>query len=154
MIYAGEHHTDDPLYNRDRELVYRALIELRKEISDMKQLMGTFIYSSFGERGQHRVLPVAGSTYPDDHPHRSHDRNYGTPIGMNTPKEDEIDHDYDEHEENPLLNGDNIPSIEDAEKYLIKKALDKYEGNRRKASEALGMSERTLYRKLDQYGLV
>ncbi|TVQ13811.1 MAG: sigma-54-dependent Fis family transcriptional regulator, partial [Balneolaceae bacterium] len=156
MIYSGEHHTEDPLYNRDRELVYRALIELRKEISDMKQLMGTFIYSTMGKREQHsaRALPVAARTYTDDPPNRSHDRNYGVPIGMNTPVEDEIDQEYDEHEENPLLNGDNIPSIEDAEKYLIKKALDKYEGNRRKASEALGMSERTLYRKLDQYGLV
>jgi DNA-binding NtrC family response regulator len=154
MIYSGDHHTDDPLYNRDRELVYRALIELRKEISDMKQLMGTFIYSSLGERGQHRALPVAGSNYPDDQPHRSHERDYGMPIGMNSPEDDEIEQEYDEHEENPLLNGDKIPSIEDAEKYLIKKALDKYEGNRRKASEALGMSERTLYRKLDQYGLV
>jgi DNA-binding NtrC family response regulator len=36
---------------------------------------------------------------------------------------------------------------------LIKQALEKYDGNRRKASETLGISERTLYRKLDQYGL-
>jgi DNA-binding NtrC family response regulator len=52
-----------------------------------------------------------------------------------------------------FLDGKEIPSIEEAEKFLIEQALKRYEGNRRKASEALGVSERTLYRKLDQYGL-
>ncbi|HKJ34148.1 MAG TPA: helix-turn-helix domain-containing protein, partial [Balneolales bacterium] len=46
-----------------------------------------------------------------------------------------------------------VPSLEETEKYLIRLALQKFEGNRRKASEALGISERTLYRKLDQYEL-
>ncbi|HBQ61336.1 MAG TPA: sigma-54-dependent Fis family transcriptional regulator, partial [Balneolaceae bacterium] len=39
------------------------------------------------------------------------------------------------------------------EKFLIQQALKRFDGNRRKASESLGVSERTLYRKLDQYGL-
>jgi DNA-binding NtrC family response regulator len=46
-----------------------------------------------------------------------------------------------------------IPSIEEAEKFLIQKALTKFDGNRRKAADTLGMSERTLYRKIDQYNL-
>lgn len=52
-----------------------------------------------------------------------------------------------------FFNGKEIPSIEKTEQFLIEQALKKYDGNRRKASEALGISERTLYRKLDQYGL-
>lgn len=49
--------------------------------------------------------------------------------------------------------GETMPSIEQAERFLIEQALKRYDGNRRKVSEALGISERTLYRKLDQYGL-
>jgi DNA-binding NtrC family response regulator len=156
MIYGGEQESKDHdhVFTHERELMYRALIELRKEIADMKQMMGTFIYSSMGERGRHRFLPAPESTYHDDFTERDSRQHYGIPIGMRTPGDDEPEQEFDETEENPLLNGDRIPSIEDAEKYLIKKALDKFEGNRRKASDALGMSERTLYRKLDQYGLV
>ena len=41
-----------------------------------------------------------------------------------------------------------LPSIEEAEKSLILEALRRFEGNRRQTSRALGISERTLYRKL------
>lgn len=68
------------------------------------------------------------------------------------PGEAEID-DSEETDLTDFLQGDEIPSIEDAEKFLIKQALKRFDGNRRKASETLGVSERTLYRKLDQYGL-
>ena len=66
---------------------------------------------------------------------------------------------YDEpyqEEENDFvlqLKGKEVPSLEETEKFLIQKALEIFGGNRRKASETLGISERTLYRKLDQYGL-
>jgi DNA-binding NtrC family response regulator len=43
--------------------------------------------------------------------------------------------------------------IDEAEKELITRALDETGGNRKKAAEMLGMGERTLYRKLDKYGM-
>ncbi len=44
-------------------------------------------------------------------------------------------------------------SIEKNERALVEKALRRYSGNRKKAAQALGISERTLYRKIDEYGL-
>lgn len=44
-------------------------------------------------------------------------------------------------------------SLEKHELELIKKVLDKFRGRRRKAARELGISERTLYRKIKQYGL-
>ena len=44
-------------------------------------------------------------------------------------------------------------SIEEKEKELIKKALDKYHGRRKNAAGELGISERTLYRKIKEYDL-
>lgn len=41
-----------------------------------------------------------------------------------------------------------LPTLEKAEKQLIRQALKKFDGNRRKTAEALGISERTLYRKI------
>ena len=52
--------------------------------------------------------------------------------------------------------GDFLPenlNLAEMEKRHIRAALDKYEGNRRLASKALGISERTLYRKISDYGL-
>jgi DNA-binding NtrC family response regulator len=43
--------------------------------------------------------------------------------------------------------------VDEAEKELIMRALDETGGNRKKAAEMLGMGERTLYRKLDKYGM-
>jgi len=43
--------------------------------------------------------------------------------------------------------------VDDAEKELIMRALDESGGNRKQAARILGMGERTLYRKLDKYGL-
>jgi transcriptional regulator with PAS, ATPase and Fis domain len=44
-------------------------------------------------------------------------------------------------------------SLEDREKELIKKALEKHRGKRKYAAEELGISERTLYRKIKEYDL-
>ena len=76
-------------------------------------------------------------------------------LGIRTPAESALpEEDADETSElDDFFTNDEIPSIEEAEKFLIQQALRRFEGNRRKASEALGVSERTLYRKLDQYGL-
>ncbi len=41
-----------------------------------------------------------------------------------------------------------LPTLEESEKQLISRALKRFDGNRRKTAEALGISERTLYRKL------
>jgi transcriptional regulator with PAS, ATPase and Fis domain len=45
-------------------------------------------------------------------------------------------------------------SLEDREKELIKKALEKHRGKRKYAAQELGISERTLYRKIKEYNLV
>ncbi len=60
----------------------------------------------------------------------------------------------DQREVMELFDAEDLPSLEDVEKFLIERALKKYHGNRRKAARVLGMSERTLYRKIDQYELV
>jgi len=44
-------------------------------------------------------------------------------------------------------------SLENREKELIIKALEKYRGRRKNASKELGISERTLYRKIKEYGI-
>jgi transcriptional regulator with PAS, ATPase and Fis domain len=63
----------------------------------------------------------------------------------------EVEHEYVEAVSYPTTD-DNL-SLEEKELEMIRKALNKSKGRRKKAAEALGISERTLYRKIKQYEL-
>jgi DNA-binding NtrC family response regulator len=151
MLYHRDHGYSAPspssVGQEDREMLYRAIIEMRTELADIKKMVGGLLYSQFrGAPLDSNLLPTSSGT---DHPFVSNPigapSSYGRPIDSELNPVFETDDDlYDEHD---------LPSMEDAEITLIKKALKIYRGNRRKAAEALGVSERTLYRKIDQYDL-
>lgn len=151
-----ENKSSNGINERDQQLIYKALVELRSDITEMKKMLGTFLYSTFSS-GNMKALPksiqdeVQNSNVSD----LDMDVQPETNETINSPfTEADIEEENTELTEfQEFFNGDMIPSIEDTEQFLIEQSLKKYDGNRRKASEALGISERTLYRKLDQYGL-
>jgi DNA-binding NtrC family response regulator len=140
----------------DNGLIYRALLEMRTDISDLKKMLAKFLYSTFTEKNI-KALPgaIPRDIDPNDISSHLRERMESESLGISKPPQVDFD-ETDDDEDDGLTGffaGKDIPSIEEAEKFLIEQALRRYEGNRRKASEALGVSERTLYRKLDQYGL-
>ena len=66
-----------------------------------------------------------------------------------------MEHVDDEHEFVEAVEADTSESLSlgDKELEMIKKALLKNKGRRKKAAQDLGISERTLYRKIKEYGL-
>lgn len=157
-----QHHTRDghKFGKGDQQLIYKALVELRSDIGDLKKMLASFLYSTFSGKNI-KALPdniqdemqnsdMSGINIDVDQPESE-------PIGVQSLSDADISDEEDETEElsefSKFFNGDVIPSIEKTEQFLIQQALRKFDGNRRKASEALGISERTLYRKLDQYEL-
>ncbi|HYW34317.1 MAG TPA: sigma-54 dependent transcriptional regulator [Balneolaceae bacterium] len=157
----NKNQANDSFDQSDQQLIYKALVELSSDISDLKKMLGTFLYSAFSGNNI-KALP---KNIQDE----VQNNNMGDfDIDVNTSGSDEAENvspvaetdiseeDEETEEKNPIdefLKGNDIPSIEETEQFLIEQSLRKYGGNRRKASEALGISERTLYRKLDQYGL-
>lgn len=140
--------------SQDPTLIYRALVEMRTDLSDLKKMLAKFLYSSFSNK-EIKALPEAmpRDFDPNDisvYTNKDGEESLGVRSMERNSDDDEED---DEPTINTFFTDDEIPSIEKAEKFLIQQALKKFEGNRRKASEALGVSERTLYRKLDQYEL-
>ncbi|SHE46676.1 transcriptional regulator [Fodinibius roseus] len=143
----------------EQQLIYRALVELRNDISELKKMLGTFLYSTFSQKNL-KALP---QNIQDEVQHSNMsdldidvDDTADEDIGVQSFAEADISEEREEQDEkifNRFFNTGTIPSIEKTEQFLIEQALQKFEGNRRKASEALGISERTLYRKLDQYDL-
>lgn len=185
--YSGQSDEDDEsgeMSHRDRELIYRALVELRGDINDLKKMMGSFFYNAFSQSNIRGMLPThIENEMTSDKEHgmdigggkrqRTSDESFspfsppvneeendnyegGSPAGAygeyQTAENEDVETNIDPELKEFFGNG-GIPSLEQTERFLINRALEHFEGNRRKASEALGISERTLYRKLDQYGL-
>lgn len=143
--------------NDDQKLIYRALVELRNDIGDLKKMLANFLYSTFSQKNI-KALPQNIQDEMDRPDMSERDIDVGSAADENIGVESFAEADISEEQDNEnsfssFFNSDDIPSIEKTEQFLIEQALQKFEGNRRKASEALGISERTLYRKLDQYGL-
>jgi transcriptional regulator with PAS, ATPase and Fis domain len=152
-----DHSANGSIGDDDQELIYRALVELRNDIGELKKMLGTFLYSSFSQKNL-KALPQNIQDEVQHNDMSDLDINVGgtsgKDIGVQPFSEADIsEEDAEEEAFSQFFNAEDIPSIEKTEQFLIHQALQKYEGNRRKASEALGISERTLYRKLDQYDL-
>jgi len=96
---------------------------------------------------------VMGQIMDGDAPVRDSDKSIGTVI---TPLVESMSVSpsmsrYDEHAE--VVDIEENLSLMEVEKRLIDKAIRKYAGKRRQAAAELGISERTLYRKIKEYGL-
>ena len=136
-------------------IIYRALVEMSSDISDLKKMLAKFLYSTITDKGM-KALPsaVSRSIDPNDISNHIREQMNDDSLGIRRSESPVTDiEDDDEDSIETFFQGKEIPSIEEAEMFLIRQALKRFDGNRRKASEALGVSERTLYRKLDQYEL-
>ena len=165
---------DDHSYASERELLYKILYELRGNVSDLRremnslrkqldearQLGGTGGYVSPVQPNT-QVAPVSSvSSVPSVSPVSSvppitdldelqHIRQEIATGGIRgTYKPEAEDAEIEEiKEENENLN------LSDLSKQMIEKALERNNGNRKKAAEELGISDRTLYRKINKYKL-
>lgn len=146
----------------DQQLIYKALVELRTDIADLKKMLASFLYSAFSGKSL-KALPqnIQDEVEESDVSNLNisvNDTNDAEESSLGVRSFSEADVSAEEKNEiesgfQQFFGDDHIPSIAETEQFLIEQALKKYDGNRRKASEALGISERTLYRKLDQFGL-
>ena len=150
---------DESFSSSEKEMLVRTIFQLRQDVDYLKSIVmgnGAPVRGNVSERsligddvnirpsaanagtrgGDDTVMTdiYAGREDPDEQPARVMPKGQGS----------EPRHEQDMADMNPA----NDLSIEKTELALIKLALDKYKGNRKLAAEELGISERTLYRKL------
>lgn len=123
-------------YSKEREALYKLLFEMKAEINALKE-------SAANEKG-------LNEKFQNDYPVRSHE----LPRPSSTGQEVTIisDEEREQFDDNHTIEIENL-SLVDKEIELIKKALEKSGGKRKHAAKELGISERTLYRKIKQYNL-
>lgn len=133
----------------ERELMYKFLFDMKKDLTELKKLVfdllqqaGNFqLTSDQNEVVQRLYQDYEGNTLPSTSVIKSNPI-IEAPNYTNTEEPFEIHEEYEES-----------LSIEELEKELIQKALEKHRGKRKAASLELGISERTLYRKIKEYQL-
>ena len=131
----------------EREIFYKVLFDLRQDVSDLKKIVFGLIENS-GNVGDvvHSVPEAATHLYPTMPMERE-----VKPIQVQPPQVKPNEFYIEAIDE--TARQEEFLSLEKKEKEMIQKALQKYHGRRRKAAEELGISERTLYRKIKLYDL-
>ncbi|MBO6574756.1 MAG: sigma-54-dependent Fis family transcriptional regulator [Rhodothermales bacterium] len=138
-VVSGDRRREET--DRERELIYRALLELRMEMRGMKDQLAALMATLRGG-----AAPAAMVL------HRDTVREEIRELVEDAAFEIESDGDLQHNGGFETADGDTpLPSLEDAERRLIMEALERFEGNRRQTAQALGISERTLYRKIKEF---
>ncbi len=159
-------------FNSDREILYKVLFDMRNDVNDLKKLVLTLINNEGGASSLSKenlqlmrrlysdgdqqlpsasmrpdepdVKPEASQTSRVDH--LSAGALKGQVVDITPVRASDCQDIHEAVEMQPL-------SIADNEKELIRRTLIKFKGNRRKTAAELQISERTLYRKIHDYGL-
>lgn len=132
---------DQKSFGSEREILYQVLFDMKKDISDLKQVVKNIMEEST----PHSPAPTIIS---GDHPQVPVPVKYEAfPKNISLDKNERNDiQEATEYEESTL-------SISEVEKEMIAKALERHNGKRKLAAGDLGISERTLYRKIKEYDL-
>jgi len=144
LISISANQNADGLFNSEREILYKVLFDMRKDMTDLKQVVQSILTGNLAntQNTTQEVQPiiVSGKDLPvkySDAP--SAILPFGSDIQDAEAQEEEDD------------NGN--MSLEEVEKEMIKKALERHNGKRKNAAKDLKISERTLYRKIKEYNL-
>jgi len=144
VVAGGSGHVSQTEFANEREILYKLFFDMKKDVNELKKMFFDIMQNPglaqhapvFQDNPNLKELnPVSnGNVYA--HP--------STPVILHG-NQDSAFHQHEDVEESL--------SIIDKEKELIIKALKKHRGKRRDASLDLGISERTLYRKLKEYDI-
>lgn len=124
-VLVKQQESDQKFFNSEREILYQVLFDMKKDVNELKKLVHDIM-------GGKLPMPVNEEPgYP--HPIRSV---HPSPI-----------------QEAEAVEEEETLSLEEVEKGMIRKALEKHNGRRKNAAADLKISERTLYRKIKEYNL-
>jgi transcriptional regulator with PAS, ATPase and Fis domain len=146
-VYNSE-NVDQKTFASEREILYKLLFDMKNDMNDLKKLVLDIMQkgsvdNEIHEDNAHLIKKlyqsVDGTTV-----NQTREEEYRT---IDVPQRDESNiEDTEEIVEESL-------SLEDKEIELIRKALNKHNGKRKYAAQDLGISERTLYRKIKEYDI-
>ena len=138
MLFGSKGNGGGKTFESEREILYQVLFDMRRDITELKKLVNTLMAERGGEPNYNLVHPAVTSPTINISP-------FSHAAPTITHADDDIQ-DTEEYVEETL-------SLDEVEKEMIRKALERHHGRRKNAAKDLKISERTLYRKIKEYGL-
>ena len=140
-IIAGKKETD---FSNERDIMYKILFDMRNDINDLKKLTLDLIKNGNLEEVQEEHQQLIEKMYENK------EKQENNVEVLKIPQNSSAEKDYDFIE---TIEEDESLSLQDKEIEMIKRSLEKNSNKRKLAAKELGISERTLYRKIKQYDL-
>jgi transcriptional regulator with PAS, ATPase and Fis domain len=155
VVKASKSESD---FSSEREILYKVLFDMKSDLNDLKKLTLELMKNDNGKDVEKKNESLIQKIYGDDD---EDDAEYeettddsellSIPEHVNTPSE--INSSADKYHFAEEIEEEETLSLHDKELELIKKSLERHSGKRKLAAAELGISERTLYRKIKQYDL-
>ncbi len=144
-------------FSSEREILYKVLFDMKSDLNDLKkltmELMKSGNVSDVQKDNEHLIQKIYGNDDDEDFENTVEDLevlSIPEHSEVNEPLSTDVDDKYHFAEE---IEEEETLSLQDKELELIKKSLERHNGKRKLAASELGISERTLYRKIKQYDL-
>ena len=140
---------DSSSFSSEREILYKVLFDMKNDLNDVKkltlELMKGESSTDVKEKNQGLIEKIYGE---DDPVQDSNNLDLQSDLNINVNSKDEDSFEYAE-----TIEEEETLSLHDKEVEMIKQALIRTSGRRKNAAKELGISERTLYRKIKQHNL-
>lgn len=144
-------------FSNEREILYKVLFDMKSDLTDLKKLTLELMQngsSKVQETNKGLIQKIYGK--PEENTMFEEEQRVEMLPNKNNRDQEEFEDD-DDDDENYLfaetVDEEETLSLEAKEIELIKKSLERNKGKRKAAADELGISERTLYRKIKQYDL-
>lgn len=147
-------------FSSEREILYKVLFDMQRDVNDLKKLTLELMKTGNAAKVREEQSSLINKIYSEE---KSHEQDLASiveeveqeaqdveVVSIATSPSEVKNGNYDFAEE--IEEEENL-SLQEKELELIKKSLEKYHGKRKDAADELGISERTLYRKIKQYNL-
>ncbi|MES2575883.1 MAG: sigma-54 dependent transcriptional regulator [Bacteroidota bacterium] len=141
-------------FSTEREILYKVLFDMKSDLHDLKKLTLELMQNGSAkvqEANSHLIQKIYGNKQEDseiDYEEEPRTAIIATPANVNNYQPQEDNYQFAESVEE-----EEILRLEQKEIEMIKKSLEKNKGKRKMAADELGISERTLYRKIKQFDL-
>ncbi len=129
----------------ERELLYKVLFDMKKDMNELKKVVADMMEKSGTEASVAQSKALLVKDYREEGLNTPDDTVHGVEITS-------VDQDDLDSFHAPEIIEESL-SLQEKEKEMIIKALEKYNGKRKNAARELGISERTLYRKIKEYNI-
>jgi transcriptional regulator with PAS, ATPase and Fis domain len=147
-------------FGSEREILYKVLFDMKADLNDLKKLTMELMKTGNAKEVQKENEGLIQKIYGENDSDTQFDEHVEDmevlSISQNAiqpTSTTETDHTQDKYHFAEEIEEEETLSLHDKELELIKKSLERHKGKRKLAAEELGISERTLYRKIKQFDL-